>query len=206
MYDRIPSEFVFPEDIYIDDYYMGEVWEYIPGVPGYMISDRGRVWSEASQMFLKPKRLDRHGHLGFCFSVNGRRIYRYLHRLMADAFIPNPYDYPVVRHLNDDPSDNTLENLAWGTQRDNWDDSVENGTAQPPRDEWREIGFQKIRIPVLGTYIKTGESRRFRSQTDAARELGLQQANIWKVLNGQRAHAGGWFFEYLPKGDVDDDY
>lgn len=205
MYDRIPSEFVFPEDIYIDDYYMGEVWEYIPEAPGYMISDKGRVWSEASQMFLKPKRLDRHGHLGFGLSVNGRMIYRYLHRLMAEAFIPNPDNYPVVRHLNDDPSDNTLENLAWGTQRDNWRDSYENGTARPPCNEWREIGLQKIRIPVLATNIKTGEVIRFRGQTEAARKLELQQANIWKVLNGYRAHTCGWFFEYLPKEDSEND-
>lgn len=205
MYDRFPSEYILPNNVYIDDYHMGEVWEYIPGIPGYFVSDHGRVWSEASQKFLKPKPLDNHGHLGFALCVNGQRHYVYLHRIMAQAFIPNPNRLPIVRHLDDEPSNNIIENLAWGTQRDNWRDSVRNGTAQPPRDEWREIGFQKTRIPVLGTNIKTGKHMRFRGQSEAARELGLEQSNVWKVLNGQRAHTGGWFFEYLPKEDGNND-
>lgn len=199
MYDRIPSDFVYGNDIYVDDYYMDEVWEKIPGFPGYAINDKARVWSERSQRFLKPKKMDREGHLGFCLSRNGRPCYVYLHRLMAIAFIPNPERFPIVRHLNDIRDDNEPDNLAWGTQNDNWHDSVRNGTAKSPTDEHREIGFRKIRIPVRATNIKTGDIVNFISQSEAARRLNLQQSNVWKVLNGERAHAGGWFFEYLEK-------
>lgn len=184
---------------------LDEIWVELDEAWGYYLSNYGRLWSGHSQSFLKPKRLDRHGHLGFCLQVyGGRRKYVYLHRLMGKYFIPNPCGYPLVRHLNDNPEDNDLDNLAWGTQVHNWEDSVRNGTAQLPRDEWREIGLEKIRKPVLGTQIKTGVQRKFRSQTDAARELGLQQANIGKVLYGQRAHTGGWFFEFIPKEELDD--
>lgn len=201
MYDRIPGDFVHGPDVYLDDAYMDEVWEYIQGIPGYMISDHGRVWSEKSKIFLKPKPLDRSGHLGFALSVNGRPHYVYLHRLMAEAFIPNPENYPIVRHLNDMKDDNDLKNLAWGTQRHNWEDSVQNGTAQPPRKEWREIGLKKMRKPVIATNLTTGKRVRFSSQTEAARKLGLQQANVWKVLTGERSHCGGWTFEYARKRD-----
>lgn len=201
MYDRIPGEFVYGDDCYVDDYCMDEVWEYIPGFSNYMISSKCRVWSIKSRMFLKPKRMDRAGHLGFCLSENGKPHYVYLHRLMAQAFIPNPHGYPIVRHLDDIRDNNEPEDLAWGTQRDNWEDSVRNGTARFPTDEDREIGLRKMRKPVRATNIKTGEIIDFVGQSEAARELGLEQSNVWKVLNGERAHTGGWFFEYLRRED-----
>lgn len=194
--EHIEGRFVYGDDVYIPDEYLDEVWEYIPGIQNYMISNYGRVWSEKSQMFLKPKKMDREGHMGFCLHDNGVPHYVYQHRIMAEAFIPNPECYPIVRHLNDIPDDNDLCNLAWGTQRDNWDDSVENGTAHPPTDEDREIGFQKVRKPIIGKNLQTGEARKFRGQNEAGRILGIQQANIFKVLNGERRQTGGWTFEY----------
>lgn len=194
--EHIEGRFVYGDDVYIPDEYLDEVWEYIPGIDHYMVSNYGRVWSEKSQMFLKPKPMDSHGHLGFCLSQNGVPCYVYQHRIMAQAFIPNPDGYPIVRHLNDIPDDNDLCNLAWGTQRDNQRDSVENGTAHIPTDGEREIGFQKVRKPIIGKNLQTGEIRKFRGQSEAGRILGIQQANIFKVLNRERRHAGGWTFEY----------
>lgn len=198
-YDYIPGEYVYGDDCYVSDDHMDERWWYIIGAPGYMISDNCRVWSEVSQKFIKPKPMDKHGHLGVCLSVNGKPTYRYLHRLMAEAFIPNPYNQPIVRHLNDDPSYNYLDNLAWGTQKHNHEDCVRNGHAYYPTPEDRELGLEKLRTPILATNLNTGEQTKFRGQGEAARFLGLQQANIWKVLNGQRRHTCGYHFEYLEK-------
>lgn len=58
----------------------------------------------------------------------GKYVYGYLHRLVAMAYIPNPNNYPIVRHLNDNPLDNRLANLAWGTQKDNVKDSIKNNS------------------------------------------------------------------------------
>lgn len=48
------------------------------------------------------------------------------HRLVAEAFVPNPEHYPQVRHLNDVKIDNRADNLAWGTHADNMSDGVRN--------------------------------------------------------------------------------
>lgn len=197
MYDYIDGDFVHGPDVYLDDYYMDEKWWYIDGIPNYMISDHGRVWSEKSKMFLKPKKMDRAGHLGVCLRVNGRPHYVYIHRLMAKAFIPNTNRDPIVRHLNDIKEDNSLENLAWGTQRDNQRDSVRNGTAYILTDYDREKGFRKVRRPILAINLETDEEYEFRGQQEASRILKIQQSNIWKVLNGERRQAGGFYFEYL---------
>jgi len=51
----------------------------------------------------------------------------YVHRLVAEAFIPNPEGLPFVRHLDDNPANNAASNLAWGTRSDNGVDAVRNG-------------------------------------------------------------------------------
>lgn len=163
---------------------------------GYYVSDRGRIWSGRSQKFLKPKRLDRHGHVGLTIRNGDKPSYKYLHRLIAEEFIPNPDNLPVVRHLNDDPRDNHVDNLAWGTQRDNMYDCIENGNAYFPSDEDREKGFEKVRTPLIAINLETGERTRFRGQGEAGRILGIHQANIWKVLHGERHSAGGYTFEW----------
>lgn len=203
--DYFYGETVYGDYCYIPEEYMDEKWWFINGAPGYMISDHGRVWSGKTQSFIKPKPMDAHGHMGVCLCINGKHCYEYIHRLMANAFICNPNNLPVVRHLNDNPRDNNLDNLAWGTQKDNYIDSVRNGTARPLTAEIREIGLNKLRKPIIATNLKTGEQITFRGQCEASNFLGIQQANIWKVLNGERMHAGGYYFEYLKEDGVSDD-
>lgn len=57
----------------------------------------------------------------------GKYVYGYLHRLVAMAYIPNPNNYPIIRHLDDIGTHNTVNNLRWGTQKDNVNDSIING-------------------------------------------------------------------------------
>lgn len=202
----VPGEYVYGEDIYVDDYYidMDERWQPISGHPGYWVSNCERVWSEKTHSFRKLKEMDDHGHLGLALSDNGKKSYQYISRLMAQHFIDNPNNDPCVRHLDDNPRNNDIENLAWGTQADNTEDCRRNGHAYYLTDADREKGFQKARIPVMATNLTTGEEIRFRSQTDAARELGLQQSNVWKVLNGKRDKTCDYSFRYLPREDCDE--
>ena len=202
MYDYFPGQFVYGDDVYTPDEYMGEKWWYIPEAPGYMISNCGRVWSEKSQRFLTPKPMDREGHIGVSVCVDGKPRYFYIHRLMMQAFRENSHKLPIVRHLNDIPWDNELDNLAWGTQRDNALDALANGrTFRAPPEVRKRISLEQS-IPIVCTELKTGKETVFSGQNEAARVLGIQQANIWKVLNKKRPQTCGYYFEYLREGDV----
>ena len=121
-------------------------------------------------------------------------------------YIEGAPGYMVSDHGRVWSENNYLDNLFWGTQKDNSEDCRRNGHMHYLTPEEREIGISKMRIPILATNLKTGEQIYFRGQGEAARELGLQQANIWKVLNGQREHSGGYHFEYLEKGAAPDAY
>ena len=106
-------------------------------------------------------------------------------------------EYDIVRHLNDIPNDNDLDNLALGTQKDNWQDSFRNGNAHFVTPEEREKWLSQLRRPTRATNLKTGEVREYGSLVDAARDIGVQQSNAQKVVSGKRPHTCGWKFEYI---------
>ena len=194
--DGFPGEFVYGDDVYIPDGYMDERWKPLDPQHKYWISDHARVWSSDSGHFLKVKPMDDHGHLGVCLYYDGLCKYRYIHRLVAENFIPNPDGHPIVRHLNDRPCDNERDNLAWGTQKDNIHDAMRNGTAYTLSNKDRRKSYDITRTPILATHLDSGRTFEFYRQGEAGRLLGIPQANIWKVLNGHRPHAGGYYFEY----------
>ena len=197
-----PGWVLYGDDMYVPDEYMEERWKPIEGFEGYYwISDCARVWSVKRCQFLTPKPMDRSKHLGVMLCVNGREYYRYVHRLVAQAFIPNPNNLPEVRHKYDNIYYNEPEDLEWGTQLDNMHDAIKNGHFHFITHEEREIGLSKMRVPVKAIDLKTGEEIEYRSIIDAARDLGLQTSNIHKVLKGLRVHTRGWYFEYINRGD-----
>ena len=150
----------------------------------YRVSNMGRVWSYYSNWFLTPQR-DSSGHMQVRLSNEfGSRLF-FIHRLMAEAFIPNQFNYPEVRHLNDISDENLVGNLEWGTQADNMMDASNNGS------------YAKYETRIIATNIKTGESTLFRSQHEAARRLGIAQGNISHVLRGRYYSCGGYHFEYV---------
>lgn len=197
MYDYFPGQFVYGDDLYVPEEYMDEKWWYGDDDPDYMISDCGRCWSVRRQKFLKPKPLDKSGHVGYGFSHKKRAKYHYAHRLVGKAFIPNPNNYPNVLHKDDVKTNNWVGNLYWGTQKDNHEDCVRNGNYKAFTDEDREKSYAKSRKPIIATNLETGEETHFRGQSEAARILGLQQANIGKVLHGEREKTCGYSFRFL---------
>ena len=202
MYDtKLPGEYVHGDNVFVDDYYMGEEWAPIHDFPDYWVSTRGRIWSDITNSFVYGTPIGKTGHIDVGLRHKGVRFHRYIHRLVAEAFIPNPHGYPIVRHLDDDPSNNCVENLAWGTQTDNMGDAIRNGTFVYFSNEDRERAMVKRRTPVIAVRFKDGEEFRFRSQQEAARELGLRQSDIQRVV-AKRSHGTRGY--YVTKNDYVD--
>lgn len=206
-HDGYPGEYIYGDELYTEDYYMGELWKPIKGFDRqYWVSNLARVWSVKSENFIKVKPMDDHGHLGVCLCYNGKRYYRYIHRLVAEAFIPNPENHPIVRHIDDDPFVNEPEYLRWGTQKDNIHDCIRNGKQYVLSKEDRDKGNAERKTPLVAINIATEQRLYFDSQGEASRSLRIPQANIWKVLNNQRSSAGGYIFKYISGGDYDGNY
>lgn len=109
-----------------DDYYVGsngEVVSYVKGSPRAM-----STWP------------NQHGHRYTRLWNSGRTKTASVHRLVAEHHLPNPNGYSVVRHLDDDPENNEVRNLAWGTQCDNVHDMLEHGHGSMKKVVCNETG------------------------------------------------------------------
>lgn len=96
-----------------------EIWKCIKGYESlYQVSNRGKIWSIAKQKYRRLT-LSKDGYLSVILTKNTKiRGFR-VHRLVADAFLPNPKKYPLVNHLDADKKNNNLGNLQWCTQKMN---------------------------------------------------------------------------------------
>lgn len=88
---------------------------HIPGNNRYRIYVDGRVYDKFNNKFLKP-RLNNNGYFRVTLH-NGKRYF--IHRLVAETFIPNPHFYKVVMHLDNNKINNNISNLRWGTHSEN---------------------------------------------------------------------------------------
>ena len=92
----------------------------------YSITTLGRVWSHKRKIWLSPYDVG-HGYCTVRLSVDGSQTDRKVHRLVAEAFIPNPDSKPQGNHKNGKKWDNKVSNLEWVTARENSQHSSDMG-------------------------------------------------------------------------------
>lgn len=205
MYDwpiiGIPSEFIFEEGANIG--YEDERWK-MSDLPDTWVSDYGRFYNEKTKHFYKPTHGDDHGHKAIKNGKRGHAKQEYAHRLIAKAFIPNPNNLPIVRHLDDCPENNEISNLAWGTQKDNIMDAKRNGRTFTPSPEVADKRRESSRKPVKAIREKDGQEIYCRSIQDCAAITGAHSANIFKVLRGYRKRSMGYTYEYISKEEYNE--
>lgn len=91
----------------------------IKGYEGlYAVTSCGKVWSYRRKKFLSPSH-DQGGYLMVNLSVGGKVKTQYIHRLVAEAYIPNPEGKPQVDHLDEVKEHNNIQNLTWATPGEN---------------------------------------------------------------------------------------
>jgi len=168
-----------------------EEWKPIEGYEGlYEVSNMGKVRNKQKRV-LKPQDNGR-GYMKIllCNGISQKRFY--VHRLVAQAFVPNPMNVNVVNHLDECPSNNRADNLEWTTQKGNvhYGNAIQKMT-ECSRNYWKTHTSTR-RKPVR--CIDTGEV--FASVAEAANAKGTYGGNIAKCIQGLRGDAGGYHWEY----------
>lgn len=101
-----------------------QIWKDIEGYEGkYQVSNTGRVrslnYNRTGKIKVRKQGKDKLGYKSVFLCKDGKNKGYLVHRLVAQAFIPNPNNYPVVNHKDENPSNNTVWNLEWCTQEYN---------------------------------------------------------------------------------------
>lgn len=121
-------------------------------------------------------------------SGNGKRKNKRIHRLLCEAFIPNPKNKKHVNHINGNKLDNQLSNLEWATEKENAQHAVDIGLCDERRIKQET---QINQLDLLGNFICTHPSLH-----EAGRVTQIAWQNISKVCRGLRKTAGGFKWEY----------
>lgn len=171
-----------------------EIWKTYPEFPWVEGSNLGRVRTidryingknglhPVKGRVLKQHR-DKDGYMRVRVSVNGGRVNRFVHRVIASCFIKNPNNFEQINHKNCIRDDNRVENLEWCTHEYN--------------TTYREKYGIACSRPVFAVNLKTQEVLWFKSQMEASRQLGVYQRDINNVINGRVNHTHGyWFTKY----------
>ena len=98
----------------------------VEGFEDYTIDTDGNVYSKRSNKYLKPQ-TDKYGYYKLGLRQNKKQRFFFLHRLIAQAFIPNPNNYPVVNHIDGNKKNNSIENLEWCTYQENTNHAYRTG-------------------------------------------------------------------------------
>lgn len=164
---------------------MKEVWKDIEDYEGlYQVSNLGRVKRVTTNSILKPLK-HQQGYLRVRLSKNNIAFTKTIHRLVAQAFIPNPDNKPEVNHIDEDKTNNNINNLEWSTRKDNLNYGTRNKRMSKTKS-----------IPIIATNINTGEVTEFYGVRECARQLGLHSSNIANTLKNRSKQTGGYTFKY----------
>ena len=178
---------------------MQENWKDVVGYEGlYQVSNLGSVKrlegyrGNGKQYFVKEHIVkqfaNKDGYLRITLSKNNKTKKFMVHRLVAEAFIPNSMNLPQVNHVDENVQNNCASNLEWVTQKENSNHGTRN-----ERISNAQKGNDYKRKPVYCFELK----KIFDGIDIAAKELGLTAANISNVCRGVQKTASGYHFEYF---------
>lgn len=158
-----------------------EVWKDIEGYEGrYQISNRGRVKSIAKGIVMRTF-LCGSGYEEVILSVKRKRKPKLIHRMVAEAFVPNPDCKREVNHKDGNKLNNDFTNLEWVTPSENIRHSY---------GVLKNKGYTR-KVACLET------DEVFDSLNEAAEKYGLQVPLIWKCCNGRQKTTGGYHWRYV---------
>lgn len=151
----------------------------------YSISDNGQVRNDKTGRILKQRTSNEYCRVSLTMGHGQMKNFA-VHRLVAEAFIPNPEHKEVVNHKDGQRNNNSMDNLEWCTQSENSKHAHQTGL----------IGYQKKR-PVRQFNLAGEWMMDFESATEAARQCDCQQGKITEVCMGNRKTAGNYQWRYV---------
>lgn len=178
---------------------MREYWKPIEGYEGfYEVSNYGRIKSlidcngKPRELILKPcyNKL-RYASVFLC--KHGYMKRKQIHRIVAQAFIPNPLNYPIINHKDENPSNNKADNLEWCTQKYNINYGNRNAKCLNSLKNSKTV---KTPRKLLCFSLSDEFICEYDSIHEAARAINGSIGLICLAAQGKRRIANGYKWEY----------
>lgn len=179
---------------------MEEIWKDVPGFEdSHQVSNLGRI--RAKDRYIKCKHgsvslkkgkilkpvVCKNGYLEAQFTVNNVRKVFLLHRLVAMVFIDNPNNYPEVNHLDEDITNNKINNLEWCSSKYNANYGTRNERCWMNNPQKKKVN----KYSIDGTFIAE-----YPSISTAAKEHGITDSPIVRVCKGKQNTSCGYVWKY----------
>lgn len=169
-------------------------WKEIENTDGlYLISDTGKVFSVRSERIIKNQQQS-NGYWRVELNFNGVPKRYFIHRLVASAFVPNPNNYPIVNHKDENPSNNNAENLEWCTQEYNCNYGNRNKKIQDNRKPTPSGADNSQSIHVYQFDLKGNLIAEYGSCGEAERITGYPRHCISRAVCGHFLTYKGYYW------------
>lgn len=162
-----------------------EIWKPIPGYEGlYDASDIGNVKNARTGKMLKLQNSG-NGYFKVKFSCGGKVSTHWVHRLVAEAFLPNEGGLPVVDHKDGNKRNNAVDNLEWCSHKENSVRAYEKGFTPKAPTFYGERHHNHVLSQKQALEIKTLYATKAYSQRQLARQYGVSQTTVKMIVNNR---------------------
>ena len=160
-------------------------WREVKEYSNYEVNQLGEIRHKKRQKILKPR--DNNGGYQYVnFKINGKNTNFAVHRIVANAFIPNPNGYTEVNHKDYNKKNNCVDNLEWVS------------SSQNKQHSYLKQENKKSRGKAVNQYTKEGIFlKTFDSVSDAAKELGCCVAAISNCCLGRTKTSQGFQWSFV---------
>ena len=169
----------------------------VKGHPRYIVSCNGEVLCWSWRRTGKPRlcRLSGNGNGYLRIEIDG--VMKLVHRLVAEAFIPNPHNKPCIDHVDTNRQNNCVWNMRWATYKENNNNPM--SVKHYSENQWcrGKLGAEHhSSIPIVQLTLNGQFIKKWACGADVLRELGINKSSIAQCCQGKRKSAGGYRWMY----------
>ena len=176
---------------------MKEQWQILKDYPNYCVSNKGAIKNANTNKVLKQQHRGSQYKFVTIKNTQGKFVCKDVHRLVAQAFIPNPENKPQVNHKDGNRINNYVSNLEWVSAKENMRHAFDTGLINK---ETQIKAHQYNARPVV--MVKNGKVvKRFRSLKETARYMNTNPTSIKYVCLFSKTHIYKKDYEFYFKGD-----